>query len=466
MTILSVRHRRAALAVSCAVLMTWLCSASAAPVSILTNGVSSNRVDIAVLAEGFTASQSNQFIAAATDAIEALLSEPPFSDYSNHFNAVALFVASVESGSDHPQNSQAESYFNSTYGPQNGPIITIPPNWANPNYADGQGKVDTLLAAQAPDADLVLLLVNDLWDGGSDGGGGLVIASKGAVQFGTGILQHEVGHVLANLGDEYEWPNPGYPDIEEPNTTRETNRAAVKWNAWIAPSTPVPTPETATYKNVVGLFEGAHYSSTNWYRPRFDCRMRTTSRPFCEVCGEALVLRIYQDVRPVESWMPADTNVGVTTPDPVSFDLTLLQPAHHTLTVQWTTNGVPVAGATSAQFTVDPAQLGNGLHTIEAEIIDPTQRVRTDPNQRTQQTVTWPLNIAIPWLRLEEPAWTADAFRFRLVGSALNGFVVESSTNLTDWVSVATNQLVNGEAWFTNATPGNPSGFHRALAQP
>jgi len=466
MRTLSVWSKGAALTICCAASVIWPCRTSAGPVSILANGASSNRIDIAVLAEGFTASQSNQFIAAATDTVEALLSAPPFSDYSNHFNAVALFVASVESGSDHPGNSQADTYFNSTYGPQNGPIITVPPNWANPNYADGQGKVDTLLAAQAPDADLVLLLVNDFQDGGSDGGGGLVIASKGAVQFGTGILPHEVGHVLADLGDEYELPNPGYPDAEEPNTTRETNRAAVKWNAWIAPSTPVPTPETATYKNVVGLFEGAHYSSTNWYRPRFDCRMRTTSRPFCEVCGEALVLRIYRDVRPVETWMPADTNVVVTTPDPVSFDLTLLQPVDHTLAVQWFTNDVAISAVTGTNLTVHPSVWGNDVYAVRAEVFDPTTRVRTDPDQLLTQSLGWTLTVAIPWLQLEAPTWAPEGFRFRVVGLAPSGYVVESSTNLIQWVSVQTNQLMNGEAWYTNSAAAEAVRFHRALALP
>ena len=39
----------------------------------------------------------------------------------------------------------------------------------------------------------------------------------------------------------------GYPATEEPNTTRETNRNAIKWKAWISPGTPLPTPETGDY---------------------------------------------------------------------------------------------------------------------------------------------------------------------------------------------------------------------------
>ena len=94
--------------------------------------------------------------------------------------------------------------------------------------------------------------------------------------------------MLAGLGDEYTTANPGYPDIEEPNTTRETNRTAIKWKAWIDASTPVPTPPTNP--NLVGLFEGAHYHPTGWYRPKLNCLMRNFGVGFCEVCQEALVL--------------------------------------------------------------------------------------------------------------------------------------------------------------------------------
>lgn len=435
----------------------------AAPVPILGTGSVSNRVNLAVLPEGYTVAQSNLFLIAATNAVHNLLSEPPLSDYSNHFNAVALFVASAQSGSDHPvAGSSVDTYFNSTYDPQSDYLITIPPNWANPNPADGQGKVDALLAAEAPETDLTLMLVNDPTSGGSDGGGTLAIASLNS----PAILVHEVGHVLANLGDEYEWANPGYPDTEEPNTTRETNRAAIKWNVWFSTNTPVPTPETAAYKNVVGLFEGAHYNSTGWYRPKFDCAMRTPGQPFCEVCGEALVLAVYGNVRPLDARTPSAANLAVTSPDPIEFELTLVEPATHALAVQWYTNGVPVTGATSGNFTVDPAQLGDGLHTVRADLIDPTLRVRTDPAQRLQQTTTWTLDVAVPWLRLEDPAWTAEAFSFRVVGAAVNGFVVECSTNLAEWIPVETNQLISGQAWYTNAAPPPREAFHRAVAQP
>ena len=183
---------------------------------------------------------------------------------------------------------------------------SIPPNFADTNYSHGQGKIDALLQTFMPNCHLPILLVNDVTDGGSDGFNKTAISSIGFEL--PEILTHETGHVLANLGDEYTNAAPGFPDTEEPNTTQQTNRLLIKWNAWISPSTPIPTAPLDSYPSVVGLFQGAHYHTTGWYRPQLDCLMRDLYVPFCAVCSEALVLAIYQRVRPVDGFSPAGTN--------------------------------------------------------------------------------------------------------------------------------------------------------------
>src|ERR1019366_296720 len=184
-----------------------------------------------------------------------------------------------------------------------------------------------------PNCQLQVLLVNDPTPGGSDGFSKTAIASTAVLfnempPFPPGILTHETGHVLANLGDEYSTPYPGFPDTEEPNTTRQTNRALIKWNAWISTNAPIPTPNSVG-DGVVGLFQGAHYHTTGWYRPELNCVMGSLGVPFCAVCSEALVLSIYQRVRPVDGFSPASTNLSVTNTQPVAFSLALLQPATH-----------------------------------------------------------------------------------------------------------------------------------------
>src|ERR1035441_2333673 len=79
--------------------------------TILTNGPISNRLNIVVLSEGYTASQLAQFLVDATNAVNVLLSHPPYQEYRNYFNAFAIKVASNQSGSDHP----AYGIYHATY---------------------------------------------------------------------------------------------------------------------------------------------------------------------------------------------------------------------------------------------------------------------------------------------------------------------------------------------------------------
>jgi hypothetical protein len=430
--------------------------------ALIANGPASNRLNLVFLSEGYTSEQFQQFFTHATNTAAILLTNQPFAEYQSYFNVCAIAVASAQSGSDHPASAHfVNTYFNSSYDSNSDYIITFPPD------ASGQDKVDALLNNFVPAADLAIMLVNDLTLGGSDGGGRIAISSISPVSL-SDIPVHESGHVLANLGDEYTAPNPGYPDIEEPNTTRETNRALIKWNAWISTNTPVPTPPTFEYQDAVGLFEGAHYHTSGWFRPKLNCRMSSLGVPFCEVCCEALVLAFYREVRPIDFFTPTNASLITTSPAALNFTLATLQPAAHDLNIQWLTNGTAVAGATNPVFTILPASLGNGTKVIAAQVSDPTPLVRTDTSNLLSQTVTWNVDVSLPNLELSAPRWLgAGAFAFRVSGIAPQGFFIQASTNLTTWISISTNNLVNGHFDYTNQTGASfPSRMFRAVVAP
>jgi hypothetical protein len=433
--------------------------------TILANGPVSNRLNLVVLSEGYTTSQLPKFLENATNAVNVLLSHSPYQEYSNYCNAFAIKVASNQSGSDHPYYGvYRDTYFNSTYADDpSDNLITIPAD------STGQGRVDALLQTFMPQCQLPILLVNDLAAGGSDGFFKTAIVSLGGLaaeaSYGQpGILSHETGHVLANLGDEYSTPNPGFPNAEEPNTTQQTNRLLIKWNAWISPSTPVPTP-VSYGDGIVGLFQGAHYHTSGWYRPELNCAMGSPDVPFCAVCSEALVLAVYQKARPVDAVSPASSHLSVSTNQPLTFNLTLLQPATHSLSVQWYTNSVAITGATNPALTLAPTTLSNGNQTVSAVVRDNTSLVRNDPTNLLTQTVTWAVNVNLSQLRLDSPLWLTGAkLAFRITGNAPRGVVVQYSTNLSNWVPLATNSLVGGQLWYTNTPPAtSPRGFYRAL---
>ncbi|PYJ01462.1 MAG: hypothetical protein DME25_18075, partial [Verrucomicrobia bacterium] len=415
---------------------------------------------------GYTTNQLPQFLADATNAVNALLSHHPCQDYRSYFNAFAIKVASNESGSDHLNGpTYRDTYFNSSYDPFSDLLITIPPNDEDTNYNHGQGKIDALLQTFMTNCHLPILLVNDTVYGGSDGFDKTAITALGNSSFE--ILTHETGHVLANLGDEYTYAYPGFPETEEPNTTTNTNPNSIKWKSWIS-TTNIPTPPTAEFSTVVGLFEGAHYHSNGWYRPKLNCAMGNFSSPFCDVCSEALVLSFYQRLRPVDGFVPASTNLSMTNTQALNFSLTLLQPPSNHLSVQWLTNGISVPGATNAAFALLPQSLPNGTNHVSVVVHDNTPLVRNDPTNLLTQTLTWTVNVSLPQLRLDSPLWlTGGKFVFRVTGTAPQGLAILSSTNFSTWTSLATTSLVSGQCWFTNtAAAGSPKKFFRAQTPP
>ena len=219
---------------------------------------------------------------------------------------------------------------------------------------------------------------------------------------------------------------------------------------------------------MIGLFEGAHYHTTGWYRPKLNCLMRENYSPFCEVCSEALVLAFYRTVRPVDAFSPASTNLTASSTQALSFNLTLLQPSTHNLSVQWYTNNSAVTGATNPAFTLLPQSLGNGSNLISAVVRDNTPLVRTDPTNLLSQTVTWKLNVSIPQLRLDSPLWLPGGkFAFRVTGNAPQGVSIWGTTNLAHWIPLSTNSLVAGQVWYTNSGATSfPRRFFRAVTPP
>lgn len=434
---------------------------------IFTNGPTAKRLNVVVLAEGYTTNQITDFLYAATNAVNNLLAQQPYLEYRNYFNAYGIFVASAEAGSDHPLSGTFKNtFFNSSFDSYGIPqLLTIPPNNFNGNYSQGQGKVDALLAALMPEYDLVVMVVNDLEYGGS--GGETLITSVHL--FGSEIVVHESGHTWGGLADEYDYgPPAGHVWVEKPNATTVTNRASVRWNTWILGSTPLPTPEISENESLVGLFQGAQYVTSSWYRPKLDCKMNNLGISFCEVCSEQLVKSIYARLRPIDSFTPTATNLALYSTQAVPFSVTTLQPLNHNLSVQWFTNNVTVTGATNPTFILSPTSLGNGSRTVKAVVNDATDLVRNDPTGSLRQTNTWNLTISLNDLALVSARYlNANQFRFTVAGSAPAGFVIQASTNLLDWTSLSTNNLNGGRYDFTNSNLTNLNRrYYRTVSPP
>jgi hypothetical protein len=255
---------------------------------------------------------------------------------------------------------------------------------------------------------------------------------------------HELGHSFGNLADEYDTYTPGYTGHESYNTTAETDRNLVRWNYWILPSTPIPTPETSTYGSVVGLFEGACYEVTGWSRPKLNCKMKALGYSYCEVCGERLVLSQYNRVYPIEEVWPPEPTVEVPGNVPQVFEVIPIAPTAPFWHVEWQLDGVPVAGGPDLAYTFDPLTLAPGTYTLEANISDTGDRVRFDQAGLLTDSHSWTVNVAAPYCCL---GTTGD----------LNGDDVVDVTDLTTLVNALFVTFVQPSCLAAANTSGDPA---------
>lgn len=365
------------------------------------SGPRANRINVVFLSEGYTAEElATKFPGDAQRTMEGLLATEPFNEYRNYFNFFTIAVASAQSGSDQPSRGiYRETYFNSTFESHGLPhSLTIPPNNFIGNYTEGQGKVDQLLMQLLPDYDFVMLLVNDPQYGGSAKGRTSIVSMH---QLSREVAEHEIGHSLADLGDEYQGAGmPDTPIVERPNVTQQTNRELIKWRSWILPTTPIPTPSTIdpgtgrpVHENAVGLFEGANYNFTGWYRPKHQCKMRVVSDPFCEVCAEALTISISGQLAPADAATPEQRSLMLYLGESTTFSIRRLQPRTHQLEVQWFINDVAVSGATADQFRFAFGDAPPGRHTVRVQITDRSPFVRNDPFNVLRRSEQWSVTL-------------------------------------------------------------------------
>lgn len=379
----------------------WPAAASAEPVeTVVNNGPAENRVDIAVMGDGYTAAQMEKYRADVQKFVQAVFAEEPYAEYRRFFNVHRIDVTSAQTGADHPERGHfVDTALDATYncaGTQR--LICI-----------NHGKVLNVLQSSLAPAqyDIMLVLVNDEEYGGS--GGSIATASTHALA--VEIVLHELGHSFGLLADEYGGATcgGGGPD-PWPNITRATARAAIKWNYWIDPATPVPTFSMAP--GVPGLYEGALYCENGYYRPTFDSKMRTLTRPFEQINTEQLVRRVYHVVSPLDSASPSAASLELPRGRTQAFSVTAPAPQTHALEVSWFVDGQPQAGG--AAYTLDTASLAVGDHFVEALVRDTTAFVRSDPEQLLSETRRWDVTVTATPTPTPTPSPT-PSFGFALV---------------------------------------------------
>ncbi|MCK4662815.1 MAG: peptidase M64 [Bacteroidales bacterium] len=252
------------------------------------SGNPSVKVDIVLLAEGYTSDEMDKFRKDVTELTEYFFKAQPFDEYKNKFNIWLIESDSKESGTDIP----AKSIWKNTV--LNSSFYTFDMERYISIY---DYKTVRDIASLVP-YDIIYVIVNT----DKYGGGGIynhynICTSNN--KYSNNVFVHEFGHGFAGLADEYYTSSVAYNnffnlEIEpwQPNITTLVNFEN-KWNNMLDKNVPVPTPELLIYKNIIGVYEGGGYIAKGVYRPFINCRMNSnTAKGFCPVCKKSIIKMI------------------------------------------------------------------------------------------------------------------------------------------------------------------------------
>lgn len=252
-------------------------TASAPVRDIWTGGSVQDCIDVAIVAEGYTAEEMETFYRHAAATVDAILGSEPFKSFKDRFNFRAVGLESRESGvsvphdgiwKDTPLHSSFDTFYSARY------LTTL-------------RLKDLHDALAGVPYEHIIILANTATYGGGGIFNSYLLTTTLHPAFKP-VVVHEFGHSFAGLADEYfyddQYSDYYHPGVEpwEPNITTQTDFSS-KW-------------EDMMGRCDVGLHEGGGYMSKGVWRASANCRMRTNeARGFCPVCRRAIerMIRFY-----------------------------------------------------------------------------------------------------------------------------------------------------------------------------
>lgn len=267
--------------------------------TLLRSGDSSKCIDVAIVAEGYTAGEAGKFFTEAEFAMESILSHEPFASMKDRFNFVAVAPPSAESGVSIPhlgiwKNTALGGHYDTFYSERY--LTTL-------NLFDLHDAL-----ASVPYEHIIIIANTDTYGGGGIYNSYMLSSTRHADS--RPVIVHEFGHSFAGLADEYfyddQYEQFYFSDIEpwEPNITTLVDFGS-KWEDMVEDDRIVTKKEQADKRAEyfskgmdprkdwdsfkVGIVEGAGYLSEGVYRPTPECRMKINAFPsFCPVCQRAI----------------------------------------------------------------------------------------------------------------------------------------------------------------------------------
>ncbi len=237
---------------------------------IRQSGKPEEKVDLVILAEGYTLAEQEKFLKDTRRLCDSLFSFAPFDKHIQDFNIYAVGLVSTNSGTDYPGTGQwSETALNSGFW-----------TFDSERYHTIADYLPIRNAVWNVPCDAIIVLTNS----SKYGGGGIYnfyAISTVDHALSARVTAHEFGHSFAGLGDEYFDSSTSYDDsfyslkVEpwEPNITIRVDFGS-KWKDMVD-------------AGQAGVFEGGGYKAKGIYRPQDRCMMRDNSL-FCPVCQRAV----------------------------------------------------------------------------------------------------------------------------------------------------------------------------------
>jgi hypothetical protein len=221
-------------------------------------GLSSNRVDMIFLGDGYTASQLDTvYIDLVTSYLNYIFGgaalTDPFTRYQNFFNIYIVDVTSVQEGADHPTDGiYVDTALDASYlwDGVTERLLYISNSKAN-------AILNPVLAGSDIGKERLYCVVNDT----QYGGGGLYGMFAGGNLFAHEVALHEIGHSFAHLADEYGGEG-AYVGGDPPLINVTTDPTGAKWSDWLAMMIPFSESSAPTKAATTRTLESTGLLST------------------------------------------------------------------------------------------------------------------------------------------------------------------------------------------------------------
>ncbi|TDJ73247.1 MAG: hypothetical protein E2O39_05685 [Planctomycetota bacterium] len=278
---------------------------------IVDNGPSANRVDVALMGDGYTLEHQKAFDKLADDVPPLFERQATFREYFPYFNFRRFNLVSKDAMVD-------------GFGREEDTAL----NGHTRKTIQGHVAVDARLVrkmlALAPAHDGVAIVYVRA---GILGTGGSGFATIGGTS--SKITIHEWGHAFARLADEYSkktHDRGGVRNRVNVSGTDDPTKAA--WAHWIAAKVPG-----------IGMYQGASGQVRGAWKPTSGGCVMDSGEFFCKPCQEAIVLRIYSFVDPIDEALPRPharrDPASLTVTKSIDFRITVMTPEKHRLQVAW-----------------------------------------------------------------------------------------------------------------------------------